>query len=410
MKSLRARLPAGDASTIAATAEAIRDAVWMDTVRARAYARMLAGFLAIVTAGAYVNILLPVLSDPQGRPLGSDFDTFWAGAILALHGQAAAAYDVGTIRAAEMAGAQLQDGRWFIYLYPPMFQLLALPLGLVPYVVALGLFLAASLAALAVCVRAILPRAWPLLALAAFPPVMLNVVTGQNGCATAACFGAAMLWLERRPAMAGAALGLLAAKPHLAVCVPLGLLAARRWRALFSCAGMAAALSLLSWAVLGTRTWRAFLATAPVGHAMLMNPDIWRKMASAFAAVRLLHGGENLAWGVQALAGCAALACVVLVCRRRPGAGAEVATITCAAMFCTPYVWDYDLLGLAIPLAWLAAQASTLGWRAWEKSGALAIYVLLGCVRVLNVGAGAPLAPVLVAGLLWMTATRARPA
>ncbi len=389
---------------------AIREAGWLDAARARAYAWLLAIFLALLTAGAYAYILWPALSDQHGRPIGSDFDTFWAGATLALHGKAAAAYDPRSIKAAEMVGAQLRDGRWFVYLYPPMFQLLALPLGLLPYVVALGGFLAASLAALAACMRAILPRGWRLLALAAFPPVMLNLVTGQNGCATAACFGVAMLWLERRPALAGAALGLLAAKPHLALCVPVGLLAARRWRALFSCAAMAGGLALLSWAVLGTATWRAFLATAPVGHAMLLNPDIWPKMASVFAAMRLLQGGEHLAWGVQAVAACAALACTVLVCRKRPGAGAEVAAITCAAMLCTPYVWDYDLLGLAVPLAWLASQAAAGGWRPWEKSGALATYVLLGCVRMLNVGVGMPVAPALVAGLLWMAASRARAA
>ncbi len=406
--SLRARARVPGFRTPPLTA--IRDPAWLDAARARAYAWLLAIFLGLLTAGAYAYILWPALSDPHGRPLASDFDTFWAGAILAVHGRAAAAYDAGAIKAAESVGAQLRDGAWFVYLYPPMFQLLAWPLGLVPYVLALGGFLAASLAALAACMRAILPRNWPMLGLAAFPPVMLNLVIGQNGCATAACFGAAMVWLERRPALAGAALGLLAAKPHLALCVPVGLLAARRWRALCSCAAMAAGLAVLSWVVLGMQTWHAFLATAPLGHAMLLNPDIWPKMASAFAAVRLLRGSEHLAWGVQAAAACAALACVILVCRRRPGAEAEVAVITSACMLCTPYVWDYDLLGLAVPLAWLASRAAADGWRAWEKSGAAAIYLLLGCVRMLNVGVGAPTAPVLVALLLWMAAARARAA
>ncbi len=388
----------------------IRDAGWLDAARAQAYARMLATFLAVLTAGAYAYILWPALSDSHGRPLGSDFDTFWAGATLAVQGRAADAYDPAAIKAAEAVGAQLRDGAWFVYLYPPTFQLLAWPLGLVPYVLALGVFLAAGLAALAACVRAILPRNWPMLALAAFPPVMLNLVIGQNGCATASCFGAGLLWLERRPALAGAALGLLAAKPHLALCVPVGLLAARRWRAAASCAAMAGGLSLLSWAVLGSGTWRAFLATAPAGHAMLLNQDIWPKMASVFTAVRLLHGGEQLAWALQAAVACAALACVALVCRRRPGGGAEMAVVTSAAMLCTPYVWDYDLLGLAVPLAWLAGRAALQGWRSWEKSGALAIYVLLGCVRMLNLGAGVPLAPVLVAALLWLAVARARTA
>jgi hypothetical protein len=387
--------------------DAIRRAGWLTPARARTYGLMLALFCAVLLAGSAWKIASPAWHDPAGRPLGVDFNAFWAGAVLALHGHPAAAYDRAAVTAAEVAGGQFVPGSWFIYLYPPIFQLFSLPLGLLPYGTAMLAFLLATYAALYAGLRRILPSAWPWLAILAFPAASMNAMIGQNGAASAACFAGGMIFLERRPALAGAALGLLSAKPHLAICVPAGLLAARRWTALAACAATAGAAGLLSLAVFGLADWATFLANGPAMHMTVANEGIWPKLASIYAAVKLLHGSEALAWTLQGCTSLAVLLCVGLICRRRPGAGAEIASIAAGGVLCTPYVWNYDLVVLAVPLAWAAGQASERGWRPWEKASLAAVYVLSAFGRLLNQEAGLPLAPALLVLLLVTIAARA---
>ena len=48
----------------------------------------------------------------------------------------------------------------------------------------------------------------------ALPPTLACALVGQNGFFSAALFGALLLWLPRRPLLAGVALGVLAFKPQ----------------------------------------------------------------------------------------------------------------------------------------------------------------------------------------------------
>ena len=387
---------------------AVREADWLDAPRARIYARILLATGLLLTVAFYVAILSPAIADAAHRPLGSDFDTFWAGALLALHGHAADVYDLAAIHAAEAVGAQLKDGRFYVYLYPPTFLALSLPLALLPYLAALPLFLAAGCAAMLAGLRRILPPAWPWIALVALPAGLLNIVVGQNGFVTAACFAGALLCLEARPVLAGALLGLLACKPHLAAAVPFMLLAARRWSALASCATSAAGLVLASWLLLGTAAWQAFFHASGVLQAMMGSADIWPKMLSLYAGARLLGAGQGAALALQAGLALVALACAIRVAAARPGAGAEVSVMVAAAMLVSPYIWDYDQVCLAVPMAWLAAEASKSGWRAWEKITLAALYLLPVTARALNMSLGLPIAPLLLLALLVILTRRSK--
>ncbi len=382
---------------------------WLTAPRARIYARILLAAGLFLTVACYAEILRPALTGPAHRPLGSDFDTFWAGAWLALHGHAAAAYAPDAIKAAEAVGAQVPGNQLYVYLYPPTFLALSLPLAWLPYLAALPLFLAASYALMFAPLRRILPPAWPAIAILAFPAAMLNAVIGQNGCLSAGCFGGAAWLLERRPALAGMCLGLLVYKPHLAIGAPFVLAAARRWTALAACALTAAGLIVFSWAMLGTGTWRAFLATVPLIRAMLQSTDVWPKMMSAYAAARLLGAGPYFAAALQVGVALGALVCVLMVGARRPGAGAEIAVIVAAAMLCSPYVWDYDQVCLAVPMAWVAAEGGRLGWRSGERTILAALYLLPVLARALNLAIGLPIAPLLLLALLAAITMRARP-
>jgi len=77
--------------------------------------------------------------DRNGKPLGTDFSSFYAAGSMALEGRAAAAYDVTLHHAREQQvfGAATP---YYAWLYPPLFFLIPTPLALLPYPLALAVW------------------------------------------------------------------------------------------------------------------------------------------------------------------------------------------------------------------------------------------------------------------------------
>jgi hypothetical protein len=76
------------------------------------------------------------------------------------------------------------------------------------------------------------------------------------------------------------------------------------------------------------------------------------------------------------------------------------------AMLCTPFLLDYDLVCLAVPLAWLLARAQA-GFMPGEKPVMVAAYAIPLLARQLATHASLPLAPVVVTLLFWLVLRRA---
>ena len=380
-------------------------ASWLTADRARIWSAMLG--LAMLTFVLW--ILGVTLAHPAGKPVALDFSAFWAAAKLVAHGHAASAYDNVDIEATERAATVMPPG-YLAFYYPPTFLLLVAPLGWLGYSAALAVFLGLEMVLILALLRCVLPQGWAWLPLLAFPGFLMNALSGQNAALSASCFAAAAVWLETRPFLAGAALGGLACKPQLAVCVPVALLAARRWRALLSCGASATALAGLSWLVLGRPAWLGFLANAPNARADIETIAIkWPKMQSLFGAIRLAGGGNGVAYAAQAALSLSALALLAWVAARRPGALLEAAAMTAAALLFTPFLYDYDLALLAVPLASVMALAVQTGWRPWEKLLLLALFLCPLFARAFGLLAGVAIGPPLVAGLLLILARRATP-
>jgi hypothetical protein len=371
-----------------------------------------------ITAAA-VLVIIVVTShdgmDPLGRPVGTDFASFWTASTMALHGGGAAPYDASAHQAAQ-AAAFPGIVEYFAFFYPPTFLLLCLWLGALPYLAALGVWLVLGFGLLFGCVRRLLPAAWParwaFVALAGFPGVLQNALHGQNGTLSAACFGwAAVSARDRRPGRqfaAGAALGLLVFKPHLLIAAPVVLLAGRRWSMIAGglCSGLG--LCLISWALLGSGAWTGFAAGATLARQTLENGLVGpEKMQSAFAAIRLLGGSVPAAYATQAVTTAAVLAALAITAWRRPGAAVEVVLLGIGAMLCSPFLLDYDLVCLAIPLAWLLADAQTNGFRRWDQPVMLAAYALPLLSRQFATYLHAPIAPAVIVALLWLVGRRA---
>ena len=384
---------------------ALRDAEWLNPDRAQAWCRILAVLSAVVAIG-WLGLSHDGV-DRMGKPVGTDFVSFWSASRLVLEGRPAAPYDLQMHSDAQLAALPTTDPRYYAFFYPPTFLLLCLPLALLPYLASLAAWLSLGFAVLLTCLRRLLPHRWALLPVLAFPGVLVNAGHGQNGFVSASCLGGGMVLMQRRPFLAGLCLGVLVVKPHLALAVPVALFAARRWAAVAGAAASALGLVALSWLVLGQDAWLGFLRVAPLARLTLeqgwVEPS---KMQSAFAAVRVLHGGLGIAYAAQALA---ALAVCVLLARlagRRPGGRAEGALTVTATLACTPFLLDYDLVCLALPIAWVADEAQRTRWLPWEKSVLLAAYVL-PLVSRLVATLGLPLAPAVLLSLLLVVARRA---
>jgi hypothetical protein len=246
-----------------------------------------------------------------------------------------------------------------------------------------------------------------LIPILAFPAVFIEVGHGQNGFLSAALFGGGVLLLDRRPALAGALLGCLVYKPHLGLLIPVVLAASGRWRSIAAATAAVAGLAALSVAAFGGGAWRAFLAASPMARAALEQNLVGNdKMQSVFAAVRLLHGGLGLAYGAQIAAAAAACAALARLQRRRFRSPAEGPALVTAALLASPFLLDYDLILLAIPLAWLTARGLATGFRPWEKAVLVAGYLAPAVFRSIASATGAPIGPLVVAGVFWLVLRR----
>lgn len=387
---------------------ALRDAEWLTPERARAWCLLFAlGAAAVLLlALGWVAMTGGRLTDPAGRPIGTDFASFHAASALALAGRPEAAYDVAAHAAAQWATTGA-SGFYFAFFYPPTFLLAVLPLAALPYLAALAAWLGLTGGLYGMALRRLAGPAVPGLAMFAFPAVLVNAGHGQNGLLSAALFGFAAAFLDRRPALAGVCIGLLCYKPHLAILAPVALAAAGRWRAFGAAAATVAAMVALSALAFGPQTWRGFLAGLPLAHEALEHGLVGsEKMVSAFAAVRLLGGSITLAHGVQ---GVVALATAFLLARAARGAdGAAIgALLAAAATLGSPFLLDYDLTILALPLAWAFAQAQRTGFLPWEKTVLGAAFLLPILARSVATLLWLPVGPIVCAALFAVVLRRA---
>ncbi len=152
--------------------------------------------------------------------------------------------------------------------------------------------------------------------------------------------------------------------------------------------------------MLGPAAWTGFFANAPLARTTLEAGSVgFAKMVSVFAGARLLGADVLVAWSAQAIIAVIVLVAVARVAGRRPGAAIEGASIACASCLVTPFLLDYDLTLLAVPLAVVFATANRAGFLPWEKLILLAAFVLPLVARPLALQLSLPVAPFVVAAL-----------
>jgi alpha-1,2-mannosyltransferase len=389
----------------AALRRSLADASWLTRRRVRDYSTIL-----IIAYGAGLLWILggEGLADPSGKVIGTDFLSFWTVSSALQHGAIEALYRPEILAALErqVAGAATVFYAWS---YPPTALLVVYPLALLPYLWSLAAWLGGGLALYMTSLWRIIPRPLTIWAGLAFPAVFMTIGHGQNALLTAALFGWALLVAERRPVAAGMLIGLLSFKPQLGLVIPVALAAGGHWRLLASAATTALLLAGATCLLFGARIWADYWAYSDFARAVLDEGLVpFHKMESVFAASRLAGATVSTAYGVQAMVTLAAATAVAWVWRRPAAAGLKNAALVTASLLATPFLLDYDLTLLALPIAWLAVPALRSGLRPWEGTTLAASCLLPLVARFLAQHTGIVLAPLVEAALLAVILRRIR--
>jgi alpha-1,2-mannosyltransferase len=363
-----------------------------DRRRMRAYPRI--ALIVYLVAGIALAVSSRGLVDPLGKPLGYDFITFWSASRLTLDGNPAAAFDFNAIGAAQRLAVPASK-KLFLWHYPPTYQLLIAPLALLPYLPSYLLFVGITLCAYLALVRRLLDLRDAYVLILAFPATFICAFHGQNSFISAALFAAAVLTMVRAPPLAALCFGLLAFKPQLGILVPVALIAARQWRMLAICAFTAAAYAGLSTLVFGLDLWRAFLHNGLVVRSVLEQAMLpWDKMPTAFVFLRLLALPAWFAYAAQAATALVAGLAVVVVWRRCGITYLSGAALVSATLLVSPYLFDYEMAMLAVPLAIVASDMARRGYSKWERISLLALYLspalMVPIAEITHVQAGFP--------------------
>lgn len=350
---------------------------WLNRDRVRFYA---GGVL--LTELLFIGIYLfrvSLVRHGAPEPLSQDFSPIWSAARLAAHGHAVDAWNFPALFALEKLAVptmSVADGT-LPWLYPPTMLLVVLPLGWLPYTLAAVLWLGATCIAFAAVIRAIVQRDTALLCAFAFPGVFLALIGGQTSLFTATLAGIGLIELNRRPVVAGICMGLLTVKPQLAVLFPVALLCAGQWRALAAWAATIAGSAALTALVFGFGTWLAF--AQGVHDALLIVSTGQSKLArmpTLFALATMAGWPAFVAHTLQLLSATVAAIAVVYAWRGACAYALRAATLACACLLVSPYLYDYDLTWYGLVIAWYARYAWTHGWRRFEREWLLLMWAM----------------------------------
>jgi alpha-1,2-mannosyltransferase len=335
-----------------------------------------------------------------GVMVGRDFVNLWVGGKMAWSGQLAHLYDVPAYN--EIMRGYFPTQLRHNYAYPPHTLAFGALLALLPYAVALAVWLVGTGALFVAAARHFLPRDMPLLArgmLLVTPAAIVNIWTGQYGFLTGALWLSAFAAIDLSQARSGIAAGLATVKPHLGLLLPAILIGRRRLAAIGTAIVVIAALILASGLLFGFDLWRDYLLKVPATQAAILaspEPQFYFKlMPTTAVALRSLPP-------VLAIAGQVATVLIALGllwrARRLPATDLAFVAAT-ATLLILPYAFDYDMtvanLGFGIVLL--------TGWSGlalWEKA-ALALAYVLPSLSIAADPLGLPLGPpILLAALV----------
>lgn len=372
----------------------IREADWLDTNRVRGYAIILGLACLALLANSFIKAM---------GVEGTDFLAFWGAGHVTAAGDPAAAYDIAMQERVQTATGS--EG-WFVFVNPPPFLFIAAPFGTLPFPVAWIAWVVVTFAIWAWTSIRAFPRLWPLVLV--FPGALLAAGHAQTGLLTAALLVGSAVLLDKRPVSAGLLIGALIIKPHIALLLPFWLAGAGKWRAFLAAGASAAGLLLVSWVVFGFDTMVAYTTSWDASRLIMQSEDhdFYLRMATPYSQLRLFIPA-GLALAVNAAFAFAMMALSFLAWRRMGrDALASGALVLAATALASPYLFNYDLPFLILPLLWLVREGLRDGFRPYEKLLLVALYFAPYATRAAALPLGVNLMPLAAIALVWLVWSR----
>ena len=195
----------------------------------------------------------------SAAPLGSDFLQEWTGGYVWLSQQRSQLYSPEHFKQIQhdpdIVGFSWAESKFYPMVYPPFYYMLASPLSLLPYRLAMSLWIVAIGLTLGLTIfvwcKYFPPaeRHWGkcLIASLAFYPILMCFNTAHKSILLLLIMTSTFLLLHhRRSFSAGAIFGLIAFKPHLAILIGVAMLLKRQWQFVLGAITSAATLIALS--------------------------------------------------------------------------------------------------------------------------------------------------------------------
>ena len=284
-----------------------------------------------------------------------DFNVFHIVAQRVWLGDADLAYQFEKLL--EMQRAASGSDSFMPWTYPPQFDLLLAPFGLISTGFAYFLFMAATLALYLIVLRSISGSHLVLALIVLLPAMVVTIACGQNGFLTGGLIGLVCLFIEERPIAAGLALGLMVIKPHLAITFAAYAILTRRWRVVVAAGAVVLLSSLLCTLVFGPRIWPALMQSVHDSATFLERGyyPLFR-MISFYAGLRTLGVSASTAFLGQAVIAACCLGIIAVAWFRQFPARWCLGLTAMLAVSVSPYAYDYDLPIFGIGLALLLPE------------------------------------------------------
>lgn len=373
---------------------------WLSRERLKVYPRVL---LTLYIAAV---LLLLTTADGQfdrfGRVLGTDFVSYYGAAKLALSGQASLVYDLAAHFHAEKLAVGANLERYYGFFYPPTFLLILMPLGVLPYLLAFLVWQAVTLVFVVLMLVKMAGRGEAIMLTLAFPAVLVGFVHGQNAFLTTGLLVGALYYTDRKPIVAGLMIGLLTLKPHLGVLIPFYLIISGRWRVFSSAVVTTLCYVILSWAVFGSDVWIAFFANLNTPTVVLTEGIVaFHKMQSFFSTLRSLGLEPGIAYLLHSILALVGFGSVVWIWSQKVDIRLHSAALGVGTLIVSPFVLDYDLMILAVPIVCMASYGQSYGFRRGLLEVMCAAWFAPLFLRSLNYILPVPWTPILLSVFLY---------
>ncbi|MEQ1810743.1 MAG: glycosyltransferase family 87 protein [Terricaulis sp.] len=344
---------------------------WAFEAAAIAVAVAMLGFFISRTVYVHGNAM------PSGQPFFGDYMAFWSAGRAALDGHAHEIHERTMLWQVQQAIAP--DVKFFApWNSPPTFLMIVCVLALLPYPVSAVFFLVSTLVLFGFAIRRFLPDARALILPFTSPTVLYQTATVQAGMLIAGVNGLAIRWLDKRPHLAGALIGFLAIKPHIALLWPLFLALSGRWRVFMSAAVAALTFVVMAGLMFGFDTYLNWFESLNYSQRLISEQRITTPAyASLYANLLGLDAPQALAIGLHAVSAVAGIivACVVF---RKGDVALGGAALCAATLLVSPYLFFYDFTTLLVGAALLGAPRSSLDYAAAIFAWGAALSVALG--------------------------------